>query len=278
MAEETDKERSKQLIVDQMKSQRLTKDLQVTQLFLAESGLCDVCDLGQFRDLQEVWANGNKLRRISFLTINYRISHLFLQDNELVDICGALSHLTNLQVLMLQSNQLTKLEPTIKEFKVMQALHTLNLSNNPLAQESEYRHYTIHYIPSLKLLDRSEILKSERDTAGRLYQQDRQAVKDTIAFGRRCTDDSVREEERSPSPPPPMSGRNVEPSNRPVADNFASSPRESPEEAVAERALKRSVMQYSHFDWSKVPKAEEKRLNKDAVPSNKSQIVTVRFR
>ncbi len=50
----------------------------------------------------------------------------FLQDNELVDICSALSHLTNLQVLMLQSNQLTKLEPTIKEFRAMQALHTLS--------------------------------------------------------------------------------------------------------------------------------------------------------
>lgn len=276
MTEEKDRERAKKLIIDQMKAQGFRKDLEVTQLVLAESGLSDVCELTQYRDLKELWVQGNKLRRISFMPTNYRLSHLYLQNNELVDICGALTQLTNLQVLMLQSNQLTKLEPTIKEFRAMQALHTLNLSNNPLAQESEYRYYTIHYVPSLKLLDRVEVEKSERESAAKIYKQTRQAVKDAIAFGRRW-------EQGNPDAPQvtarfPMTGT-THVSDKPVADNFYRSPKATPQEAVAERTLKRSIMQYSHFDWSKVPKAEEKRLQNEASgASDKSQIVTVRFR
>lgn len=49
-----------------------------------------------------------------------------LQDNELVDVEGALQHLTNLKIIMLQNNQLTKLEDTMKEFKYMQGLETLS--------------------------------------------------------------------------------------------------------------------------------------------------------
>ena len=63
-----------------------------------------------------------------------------------------------------------------------------------------------------------EVKKSERETAGRLYQQDRQAVKDTIAFGRRWVEGSPETELKSHDVP--GSGRNFEPSNRNVADNF----------------------------------------------------------
>ena len=48
-------------------------------LFTPISGLSDVCELTQYRDLKELWVQGNKLRRISFMPTNYRLSHLYLQ-------------------------------------------------------------------------------------------------------------------------------------------------------------------------------------------------------
>ena len=50
------------------------------------------------------------------------------------------------------------------------------------------------------------------------------------------------------------------------------------EEENVIRKQGRSAMQYSHFDWSKVPKAQERRLNKNCDVADKAQIVTVRFR
>lgn len=190
-------------------------------------------------------------------------------DNELVDVSGALQHLTNLKILMLQSNQLTKLEDTVREFKYMQGLEILNLSKNPLAQESEYRHYTIFHIPSLKLLDRREVKKSERDAAFRLYHQERRTLLDTIAFGRRWENGPPQQAKDAPLQiSPPL--RDLEKLNR-----FE---KEDPNELPG-RADRRSLMQYSHFDWSKVPRAEEQRLKKyDTTAEDNAQIVTVRFR
>lgn len=67
-----------------------------------------------------------QLRRIDGLSQNYRITELHLQYNYLKDITGALTHLTQIQVLMLQGNQLTNLEKVVKEFGRMQNLTILS--------------------------------------------------------------------------------------------------------------------------------------------------------
>ncbi|XP_063956720.1 leucine-rich repeat-containing protein 72-like [Lytechinus pictus] len=271
--------KTKELIDEQMSRQEIRKDLDVTELYLSNQGLTDqdLYDFGQYRMLNRLWLNGNKLRRINCLSINYRITELYLQDNELVSVGGLLQPLTSLQVLMLHNNQLTNLEETIAEMKAMQALNTLNLSQNPLAQEAEYRHYIIHHVPSLKLLDRQEILKSERDDAAKLYQQERQALLETIAFGRRCNGPVQRAKDQGVVSESRHSLASMV-SDKEVANHFSSPPRGTPEEAVAERAVQRSIMEYSHFDWSKKPRAEERRMNKNIEGSKQTEIITVRFR
>nr|XP_005997596.1 PREDICTED: leucine-rich repeat-containing protein 72 isoform X3 [Latimeria chalumnae] len=117
-------------------------------------GLTEVISLARFRMLKYLWLNNNKIRRLTCLTKNYRLTELYLNNNELFDITGALIHLTSLQILLLHNNQLTKLEETVKELREMQYLQRLNLFNNPLAQEPGYRLFVIHHIPSLEILDR----------------------------------------------------------------------------------------------------------------------------
>ncbi|XP_072182393.1 leucine-rich repeat-containing protein 72-like isoform X1 [Diadema setosum] len=268
---------SVKLIEDQMSQQGIRKDLDVTELYLSNQGLTEVSDLSQYKLLNRLWLNGNKLRRINCLSINYRLTELYLQDNELVSVCGLLAPLTNLRVLMLHNNQLTKLEETVTELRALQALHTLNLSQNPLAQETEYRHYVIFHTPPLQLLDRQEVLKSEREEAAKLYQQDRQALLETIAFGRRCPGPVLPSQDEGVAMETRASNLTMA-SDREVANNFFSPPREKSEEAVAERAVKRSIMEFSHFDWSKAPRAEERRMNKGLESNRKTEIVTVKFR
>jgi len=257
-----------ELIMLEMKANGTRKDLDVTQLYLAHRDLQTVESLGCYKLLDELWLNGNKLRHIACLKNNFRIAHLYLQDNELVSISGAICHLSCLKVLMLHNNQLTKLEETVSEMKNMQALHTLNLYHNPLAQENEYRLVVIFNIPSLKLLDRKEVHSSEINEANRLYKPDEQRQMDSIAFGRRCVLQSQLAEVKVNAFTEPIDEDREDDSPQ-ICSQFKTD--------LQERGAKRSTMQYSYFDWSKVPRAQERRLDQNS-SVNKAQIVTVRFR
>ncbi|XP_064634984.1 leucine-rich repeat-containing protein 72-like [Lineus longissimus] len=264
---------SERVIADQLEANKVKRDDDVIELYISNKELNDVSDLSRFKNLQRLWLSGNKLRRIKCLQTNFRITELYLQNNQLVEITGALHHLDNLQTLMLHNNQLTKLERVIKELNKMQDLKVLNLFNNPVAQESEYRLYTIHHIPSLELLDRHEVLTSERVRAKKLYDQVNESVRDTIAFGRRTAGD--------PGIFYPSNAEKLEltkPEDWEVGNNFYRNhpPFENPEDAVNTRLLKKSVMQYSSLDWSKVPRSDERRMSDQAFGT--PQIVTVKFR
>ncbi|KAL8603814.1 hypothetical protein ACOMHN_058549 [Nucella lapillus] len=176
---------SEQVVEDILALRRIKKDKELEELYLADKGLTDVHDLKRFRYLKKLWLNGNRLRQISCVTINFRLTELYLNDNELIEISGSISHLTCLQVCMLHNNQLTKLDKVTRGFKKMQNLHTLNLFDNPIAQEPEYRLFVIQRCPSVKLLDRQEVTKRERDIARRIYDHSEEKAQEKVAFGRR---------------------------------------------------------------------------------------------
>ncbi|KAK2151628.1 hypothetical protein LSH36_356g02050 [Paralvinella palmiformis] len=222
-------------IAKQLKKRRIKRNADVRELYLGENKVTDVTDLSRFKNLYCLWLNSNKLRSVNCLSENFRLAELYLQNNEITTITGSLRHLTSLQVLFLHNNQLQKLEVVVQELENMQKLHTLNLFYNPVAQEPEYRQYVIYKIPSIELLDRQEVLKSEQDTSERMYNQLDTEIKDTIAFGR--------------SPP------------------YATE-----EQAITIRALRRSVMEYTSFGWSKVPSSLERRTSEK--PFENPQLVT----
>ncbi|ESP04711.1 hypothetical protein LOTGIDRAFT_237258 [Lottia gigantea] len=176
---------SEEVITELLDQQSIKKDKDVEELYLAKRNLTEVCDLRQFRFLKYLWLNGNKLRRISCLEGNCRLVELYLQNNQLVSIDGALRHLTCLKLLFLHNNQLRKLDLVLNELKKMTCLDTLSLFDNPLSQEPDYRIHVLNSIKSLQILDRQEVSKSERDVTKKIYQQEAEHISQTIAFGRR---------------------------------------------------------------------------------------------
>ncbi|XP_043921500.1 leucine-rich repeat-containing protein 72 [Protopterus annectens] len=262
-------------VQDQLKTWNYKKNVDVTELYLARKGLTEVGDLQKFRMLKYLWLNHNKMRRLPCLTNNYHLTELYLNDNELVDITGGLSHLTSLQILLLHNNQLTKLEATVAEFKKMQFLHTLNLFHNPLAQDFGYRLYIIHHVPSLELLDRQRVNLEERRAAFNVYNPERSHVLQSVAFGRRTHTSPV------PSHLTTRRSLSVGRSKFPQGNDLTYSshgqiPFDDINDAVFMRSVQRSVMQFSSVDWSKVPSSQQRNAKK--TPVDEPSLLTVQFR
>ncbi|KAK2184507.1 hypothetical protein NP493_262g01055 [Ridgeia piscesae] len=215
----------------------------------------------------------NQLRHVPFLRHNIHLRELYLNDNRLVDVKGVLKNLKSLETLLLHNNQLEKLDTMVHEMAHMQCLRTLNLFGNPLAQEPEYRLYLIHHVPSLEILDRKEIRQSEKNLSKRLYEQERGFIGQKIAFGRRSEGPPYLHFPASHTTP-----HIVVPVDYEVGNSFYRDSAQfmTLEDAVAARALEKTAKQYTHFDWSRVPRADERRLTKK--PYEQPHFITTIFR
>ncbi|XP_018596105.1 leucine-rich repeat-containing protein 72 isoform X2 [Scleropages formosus] len=136
--------------------------------------------------LQHLWLNNNKITKFSCPTTKCCLTELYLQNNQITSISGALGHLTNLQVLLLYNNRLRGLEETMAELRKMQRLHMASFFLNPFTQESRYRHYVVHHLPSVLILDKREVKQEERNAAFQMFNPDRSRVLRSVAFGRRA--------------------------------------------------------------------------------------------
>jgi len=163
----------------------------ITELYFGASNLTTMKSLAQYTNLQKLWLNSNQLRTLkminqdySFIRFNYRITELHLQSNELITITGTLSHLHCLQVLMLHNNQLSDLRATVNELTSIDTLKRLNFFGNPMALDEGYRSLVIYSLPSVKVLDREEILDTERLLAQKLNNQFNK-IRNQIGFMRK---------------------------------------------------------------------------------------------
>ncbi|NWX47188.1 LRC72 protein, partial [Steatornis caripensis] len=221
-----------------------------------------------------------QVQDLTFLIKNYCLTELYLNNNELTDISGALKHLCALQILLLHNNHLKKLGKTVKELKGMISLQTLNLFHNPLAQDPDYRLYVIYFLPSVQLLDRKPITQRERDSALHLYNHERSRVMQSIAFGKRVNRPlGTAVGSRRCSHP---ARRLMMPSVWKHSDNahllcsFCRVPFENPEDAVLLRAITRSLMEFSSVDWNKVATCQERGLENKA--EQLPEKLTIKFR
>lgn len=252
-----------QQIEDQLKKQNIVRKKDVRDLYLSNLDLIDVCDLSDFKNLRRLWLNENRLRFISFLPHNFRLSELYISDNSLVTIAHSIRHLTGLQTLSLNNNQLSRLDETVAELQNMQGLRNLNLFHNPLTSEPQYRSYVIHFLPQVIALDRSLVMEDERLLAKRTFDQEKTRIEDSIGFGRIIREKPAHGE---------MEKRLLRAPTREIGNNFKIPPVENDEKAVAERAQKRTIMEFTRFDWSKIPLSDE-----GSSQNNEAQLITVRF-
>lgn len=259
-------------IESQIQRQGIRTNKDVTELYLAHLNFTSVPELDAYRNLQVLRLNGNRLRSTSFLRSCQRLTELYLQDNKIYSIAGTMSHLTCLKVLSLHRNQLVKLEQVVKEFAFMQCLERLNLAENPLSQESDYRHYVIFQCPSLEIFDRLEVAILERREARKAYDQDQELIRDRLAFGRRAEGPPAicypaQPPVSTPSGPKPRLGDSF------FRDNL---PYPNLDSAAEARRSKTSLVEFTHFDWSKIPRSAAQRLQKEKEVH--PELVTVRLK
>ncbi|XP_073533364.1 leucine-rich repeat-containing protein 72 isoform X2 [Phyllobates terribilis] len=212
-----------------------------------------------------------RISKVNFLGSNFRLTELYLNSNELCDITGSLKHLSSLQTLMLHDNHLTDLQGTVKELRGMTDLRVLNLFHNPLGQDPCYRHTVIHHLPSVQLLDREYVTQKEREEAFRLFNPQRTAVIQSLGFGRRTDSVISSRAAAARASTGPRSYRNrVFTSNTHSNDGFTL------DDKILLRGYQRSIMQFTLFDWNKIPVSKLVRLEEK--PMDAPQLITVTFR
>jgi len=175
----------------------------VVELYLGGCKLKDVKSLARFTNLQRLWLNSNNLRTLklkqqnfSCIRSNYRITELHLQKNELISITGTISHLHNLQVLMLHNNQLSDMRGSVKEISSIHTLKRLNFFGNPIALNENYRSFVIYNLPSVTVLDRRNVSSEERIAANECFSPSK--TKHQVAFGRHETVTTTIQANRKP--------------------------------------------------------------------------------
>ncbi|KAI2810751.1 U2 small nuclear ribonucleoprotein A' [Blomia tropicalis] len=111
----------------------------------------------------------NDIRRIENFPLLHRLKRLYLSNNRVVKIDENLVDMTpNLEGILLINNQISELgdlDPLSKLTK----LEMLALLGNPVTTKKHYRHYLIHLLPSLRLLDFKKIKMKEREEAEQLF-------------------------------------------------------------------------------------------------------------
>ncbi|XP_034166540.2 leucine-rich repeat-containing protein 72 isoform X1 [Pangasianodon hypophthalmus] len=225
--------------------------------------LTDVPDLSGFTQLRYIWLNNNRIKHIHGPLFHCCLAELYLQNNEITSIAGALRHLSCLRVLLLHNNHLLNLEETVAELRTMQHLQTLNLFLNPLTQDPLYRKYMVHHLPFVQLLDRKEVRQEERKRAFKLFCPERQTILDTLAFGRRALKEKKMTQD----------------TQRGLWSSKAKRikwPFDEIEDLCERRAMQRSIMQFSTLDWSSVRRAHQQPLEEQS--STAAKILTVKFR
>jgi Leucine-rich repeat (LRR) protein len=118
------------------------------------TGITHLRGFEKFTSLKTLWLNGNKLQSIIGLDENVQLNSLHLHCNRIKRLeKNGLAQLKLLSRLTLNDNLLDDFDGTLQELKCMRNLSSLDLHNNPIAEEDNYRLRVLAVIPSLKIFD-----------------------------------------------------------------------------------------------------------------------------
>jgi len=141
------------------------------ELVLRGLGIPCIEHLGATRDLFDaIDFTDNRLTRLENFPRMIRLSTLFLSGNILDTVDGEnlRTNLPNIKELVMIDNKINGLHEIGNIASGCSKLEFLTLVGNPVTRRQHYRLYTIHKIPTLKVLDFIKVKDKERNRAGRL--------------------------------------------------------------------------------------------------------------
>lgn len=226
---------------------KICRDMDVVELYLGFEGLTDMRSLYRYHNLKRLWLQANKFKRLPFLLNCHSISEIYLQNNLLKSVDQLFRHLKNLKLLFLHENELSDLNEVANELSYLKNLQNLNLFNNPMALENNYRKLLINRNKDLQVLDRNTITPNERKSANEFYEPERKLINSKHAFLRCISLDT--QSNQSPFGPPIAINSNRSSlydtnQNLNQSSTFSSFRQQFP-------PLK-AIKEFSYFDWSKV--------------------------
>ncbi|KAK0409230.1 hypothetical protein QR680_004421 [Steinernema hermaphroditum] len=128
-------------------------------------------NLGATRDFFDtIDLTDNFIRKLENLPVLKRLNTLIMHNNHVMfiqDDIGA--QVPNLQTLVLTHNSLNQLGD-IDSLATCKKLEYLTLTGNPLTHNVDYRHYVIHKIPSVRVLDYKRVKDAEREEARKKFK------------------------------------------------------------------------------------------------------------
>ncbi|CAF0716822.1 unnamed protein product [Adineta steineri] len=240
---------------EQKSSPKVLIKKDVTTLHLDNREIRSIPSLEIFPKLVCLSIDGNHLQDLGFIKKNYTLAELYAGNNHISTVKGSLSQLTNLRVLHLQNNQISNINHLAHELRHLSALEDLNLFDNPITFVRGYKSTMIDLFPKLRILDRKTISNTDRARAFTDRHPDRQEIFNRFGF----TFHIEPKQEQTSSGKRLRSSPIV--SNVPIKETNRNpkSQEQLLNEAVRNRALRRSLTEYSQFDWSKVPTGAERR-------------------
>lgn len=127
-------------------------------------------NLGAMEDQFDVLdLSDNEIKKFANFPVMRRLSTILLNNNHISTVGKNLqTQLAKLQHLILTNNRIEDLAQ-IDRISALRTLQHLSLLDNPVTRRPNYRLYTIHKIPSLKVLDFRKVKQKERDAAKELF-------------------------------------------------------------------------------------------------------------
>jgi U2 small nuclear ribonucleoprotein A' len=151
--------------------ERRMNPLDQRELVLRELGVPAIENMGAALDECDAWdLSHNRLARLENFPRLVRLSALYCAGNviETIDDKNMSKNVPNITMLTLSHNNISTLAQVANIGKACPKLEYLSLSGNPVTGRQHYRLYTIHQIPTLKVLDFEKVKAVERDRAQRL--------------------------------------------------------------------------------------------------------------
>eukprot|EP00730_Choanoeca_flexa_P000115 TRINITY_DN10050_c0_g1_i1.p1 TRINITY_DN10050_c0_g1~~TRINITY_DN10050_c0_g1_i1.p1 ORF type:complete len:242 (+),score=61.81 TRINITY_DN10050_c0_g1_i1:562-1287(+) len=166
-----------------MLSPQFTNTLKEREIDLRENKLVVIENLGATLDqFDTIDLSDNEIRRLDGFPLLNRLKTLILNNNRISRVSSSLAQsLPNLSELILTNNNIVNLGDLRPLFELA-TLERLSLMRNPATAVQHYRHYVIHHLPHLKMLDFQKVKPKEREEAAELFAGAAgQELLDTIA-------------------------------------------------------------------------------------------------